>query len=29
MSKIALIHCGCHKTGSTFFQSLLKKIIKK
>ena len=25
MSKIALIHCGCHKTGSTVFQSLLKK----
>ena len=29
MSKIALIHCGCHKTGSTFFQSLLKKNYKK
>ena len=29
MSKIALIHCGCHKTGSTFFQSLLKKNHKK
>jgi hypothetical protein len=29
MSKIALIHCGCHKTGSTFFQSLLKKNSKK
>ncbi len=29
MSKIALIHCGCHKTGSTVFQSLLKKNEKK
>ena len=28
MSKIALVHCGCHKTGSTFFQSLLKKNYK-
>ena len=25
MIKIALIHCGCHKTGSTVFQSILKK----
>ena len=29
MSKIALIHCGCHKTGSTVFQSLLRKNDKK
>ena len=29
MSKIALIHCGCHKTGSTVFQSLLKKNLKE
>ena len=29
MNKIALIHCGCHKTGSTVFQSLLRKNDKK
>lgn len=29
MSKIALIHCGCHKTGSTFFQAMLKKNFNK
>lgn len=29
MSKIALIHCGFHKTGSTVFQSLLKKNYKE
>ena len=25
MDRIALIHCGCHKTGSTTFQHNLKK----
>lgn len=25
MHKIAFIHCGCHKTGSTTFQHILKK----
>tara|TARA_B100001175_G_scaffold69869_1_gene57712 strand:+ start:7690 stop:8466 length:777 start_codon:yes stop_codon:yes gene_type:complete len=25
MNKIALIHCGCHKTGSTTIQHILKK----
>ena len=25
MDRIALIHCGCHKTGSTTIQHNLKK----
>ncbi len=29
MNKIALIHCGCHKTGSTTFQHILKKNQKR
>lgn len=29
MDKIALIHCGCHKTGSTLLQSLLKDNYKE
>ena len=29
MNKIALIHCGCHKTGSTTIQHILKKNEKK